>query len=68
MFLIFCPEVATTINTRQGYYPIDGCIKEDSLIEKLQPEKYVLCTLILIFKVQCISERVILELLIKCHS
>ncbi|XP_070433853.1 RING finger protein 17 isoform X2 [Equus przewalskii] len=43
---IVCPdcEVATTINTRQGYYPIDGCIKEDSLIEKLQPEKIKNCS------------------------
>uniref|UniRef100_A0A8C5UWH2 RING finger protein 17 n=1 Tax=Microcebus murinus TaxID=30608 RepID=A0A8C5UWH2_MICMU len=37
---IICPdcEVATTVNMRQGYYQIDECIKEDSLMEKLQPK------------------------------
>lgn len=46
LFLIlFCPKIATTINTRQGYYPVDGCIQEDSFMEKPQPKKYVLCTL-----------------------
>lgn len=37
-------------------------------MEKLQPKKYVPCALILVFKVQYVSERVILELLIKGHS
>ncbi|XP_004401420.1 PREDICTED: RING finger protein 17 [Odobenus rosmarus divergens] len=38
---IICPdcEIATTINMRQGYYPTDGYIKEDSFMEKLQPKK-----------------------------
>ncbi|KAK2497249.1 hypothetical protein MC885_020877 [Smutsia gigantea] len=38
---ITCPdcEVATTMKTRQGYYPRDGCIKEDAFMENLQPEK-----------------------------
>ncbi|XP_037383279.1 RING finger protein 17 isoform X2 [Talpa occidentalis] len=38
---ITCPncEVATTTNWRQGYYPTDGCIKEDSFMEKKQPKK-----------------------------
>ncbi|XP_008054814.2 RING finger protein 17, partial [Carlito syrichta] len=37
---IICPdcEVTTTVNMKQGYYSIDGCIKEDSLMEKLQPK------------------------------
>lgn len=68
MFLIFCRKVVSTINTKQEYCPIDGCIKEDSFMEKLQPKKYVPCALILVFKVQYVSERVILELLIKGHS
>ena len=62
LFLIFCPKVASTINTKQEYCPIGGCIKEDSFMEKLQPKKYVPCALILVFKVQYVSERVILEL------
>ncbi|XP_045422968.1 RING finger protein 17 [Lemur catta] len=35
-----CPdcEIATAVNMRQGYYQIDECIKEDSLMEKLQPK------------------------------
>ncbi|XP_058546593.1 RING finger protein 17 isoform X1 [Neofelis nebulosa] len=43
---IICPdcEVATTINMRQGYYPADGCIKEDSFIEKLKPKKIRNCS------------------------
>ncbi|XP_057563202.1 RING finger protein 17 [Hippopotamus amphibius kiboko] len=43
---ITCPdcEVATTINTKQGYCPIDGCIKEDSFMEKLQPKKMKNCS------------------------
>ncbi|KAB0390814.1 hypothetical protein E2I00_000878, partial [Balaenoptera physalus] len=44
--------VASTINTKQEYCPIGGCIKEDSFMEKLQPKKYVPCALILVFKVQ----------------
>ncbi|GAB5566198.1 tudor domain-containing protein 1 isoform X4 [Prionailurus iriomotensis] len=42
---IICPdcEVATTINMRQGYYPTDGCIKEDSFIEKLKAKKIRNC-------------------------
>lgn len=52
---------------RQGYYPTDGCIKEDSFMEKLQPKKYVLCVPISIFEVQCISERIIVASLIKYH-
>ncbi|KAB0372706.1 hypothetical protein FD755_015459 [Muntiacus reevesi] len=41
-----CPdcEVATTINTKQEYCPIDGCIKEDSFMEKLQPKKMRNCS------------------------
>ncbi|XP_006879615.1 PREDICTED: RING finger protein 17 [Elephantulus edwardii] len=37
---VVCPEceVATTIITRQGCYAKDGCIKEDSFMEKLQPK------------------------------
>lgn len=59
LFLIlFCPKVVTTINMKEGYYPIDGCIKEDSFMENLQPKTYVLCALILAFKVQCIAETV----------
>ncbi|XP_008566525.1 PREDICTED: RING finger protein 17, partial [Galeopterus variegatus] len=36
---IICPdcELATIVNTKQGYYPIDGCI-EDSFVEKQQPK------------------------------
>ncbi|XP_062936150.1 RING finger protein 17 [Cynocephalus volans] len=36
---IICPdcELATTVNTKQGYYSIDGCI-EDSFMEKQQPK------------------------------
>lgn len=45
LFLIFCLKVATTINTKQEYCPIDGCIKEDSFMGKLQPKKYVPCAL-----------------------
>lgn len=56
LFLIFCPKVATTINTKQEYCPTDGCIKEDSFMEKLPPKKYVLCALILVFEIHCISE------------
>nr|XP_055173183.1 RING finger protein 17 [Nyctereutes procyonoides] len=43
---VICPdcEVATTINMRQGYYPTDGCIKEDSFMEKLQPKKTKNCS------------------------
>ncbi|KAF6376704.1 ring finger protein 17 [Rhinolophus ferrumequinum] len=43
---IICPacEVATTINTRQGYYPVDGCIQEDSFMEKPQPKKIKNCS------------------------
>uniref|UniRef100_G1MG56 RING finger protein 17 n=1 Tax=Ailuropoda melanoleuca TaxID=9646 RepID=G1MG56_AILME len=43
---IICPdcEIATTINMRQGYYPTDGCIKEDSSMEKLQPKKIKNCS------------------------
>lgn len=46
LFLIlFCPKVATTVNRRQGCYPLDGYDKEDSFMEKLQPKKYVFCAL-----------------------
>ncbi|XP_020770802.2 RING finger protein 17 isoform X2 [Odocoileus virginianus] len=43
---ITCPdcEVATTINTKQEYCPIYGCIKEDSFMEKLQPKKMRNCS------------------------
>ncbi|XP_073750919.1 RING finger protein 17 isoform X2 [Callorhinus ursinus] len=43
---IICPdcEIATTINMRQGYYPTDGYIKEDSFMEKLQPKKIKNCS------------------------
>ncbi|XP_032352432.1 RING finger protein 17 isoform X2 [Camelus ferus] len=43
---IICPdcEVATTINTKQGYCPIDGYIKEESFMEKLQPKKIKNCS------------------------
>lgn len=43
---ITCPdcEIATTINMRQGCYPIDGCIKEDSSMEKLQPQMIKNCS------------------------
>ncbi|XP_032694160.1 RING finger protein 17 [Lontra canadensis] len=43
---IICPdcEIATTINMRQGYCPTDGCIKEDSFMEKLQPKKIKICS------------------------
>ncbi|XP_004604568.2 RING finger protein 17 [Sorex araneus] len=43
---IMCPdcEVATTINMRQGYYTVDGCIKEDSFMEKLQTKKIKNCS------------------------
>ncbi|XP_045149942.1 RING finger protein 17 [Echinops telfairi] len=37
-------EVATTISTRQEDNPIDECIKEDSLMEKLQPEMTKNCS------------------------
>lgn len=46
----FVLQIATTINMRQGCYPIDGCIKEDSSMEKLQPQMYVLYALILVLK------------------
>ncbi|KAJ8785697.1 hypothetical protein J1605_007294, partial [Eschrichtius robustus] len=48
--------VASTINAKQEYCPIGGCIKEDSFMEKLQPKKYVPCALILVFKVQYETE------------
>jgi hypothetical protein len=35
---------------RQGYYPVDGYIKEDSSMDKLQPKMYVLCAFILALK------------------
>ncbi|XP_006832121.1 PREDICTED: RING finger protein 17 [Chrysochloris asiatica] len=37
---ITCPdcEVVTTVSTSQGYCPIDGYIKEDSFVGKLQPK------------------------------
>ncbi|XP_055398597.1 RING finger protein 17 isoform X11 [Bubalus kerabau] len=43
---ITCPdcEVATTINTKQEYCPTDGCIKEDSFMEKLPPKKMRNCS------------------------
>ncbi|XP_020921069.1 RING finger protein 17 isoform X3 [Sus scrofa] len=43
---IVCPdcEIATTMNTRQGYCPLDGHIKEDSFMEKLQPKKIKTCS------------------------
>nr|XP_017512412.2 RING finger protein 17 isoform X1 [Manis javanica]XP_017512413.2 RING finger protein 17 isoform X1 [Manis javanica] len=43
---ITCPdcEIATTINMRQRCYPIDGCIKEDSFMEKLQPQMIKNCS------------------------
>ncbi|XP_033265300.2 RING finger protein 17 isoform X5 [Orcinus orca] len=43
---ITCPdcEVVSTINTEQEYCPIDGCIKEDSFMEKLQPKKMKNCS------------------------
>ncbi|XP_006146784.1 RING finger protein 17 isoform X2 [Tupaia chinensis] len=43
---IMCPdcEITTTVNTRPEYYPVDGCIKEDSFMEKLQPETIKNCT------------------------
>lgn len=37
---------------KQGHYPIDECIKGDSLMGKLQPKMYVMC----ILKLPCISE------------
>ncbi|TKC49067.1 hypothetical protein EI555_002266, partial [Monodon monoceros] len=36
--------VVSTINTKQEYCPIDGCIKEDSFMEKLQPKKMKNCS------------------------
>ncbi|XP_036155889.1 RING finger protein 17 isoform X1 [Myotis myotis] len=43
---IICPacEVATSIKTRQGYYPIDGYVKEGSFMDKLQPKKIKNCS------------------------
>nr|KAF6428386.1 ring finger protein 17 [Rousettus aegyptiacus] len=43
---IICPtcEVATTVNRRQGCYPLDGYDKEDSFMEKLQPKKVKNCS------------------------
>ncbi|XP_073898932.1 RING finger protein 17 isoform X2 [Castor canadensis] len=43
---IKCPncEVATPINMRQGYYPVDGYIKEDSSMDKLQPKMIKNCS------------------------
>ncbi|XP_067569967.1 RING finger protein 17 isoform X3 [Pseudorca crassidens] len=43
---ITCPdcEVVSIINTEQEYCPIDGCIKEDSFMEKLQPKKMKNCS------------------------
>ncbi|XP_053419760.1 RING finger protein 17 isoform X1 [Nycticebus coucang] len=43
---IICPdcEVAATINMRQGYYPIDEYIKEDSLMEKVPPKMINSCS------------------------
>ncbi|XP_069858096.1 RING finger protein 17 isoform X2 [Dipodomys merriami] len=40
-----CPycEVATTVNTRQGYYPTDGS-KEDSSMDKVQPKMLKNCS------------------------
>nr|XP_004054317.4 RING finger protein 17 isoform X5 [Gorilla gorilla gorilla] len=43
---IICPdcEVATAVNTRQRYYPMAGYIKEDSIMEKLQPKTIKNCS------------------------
>ncbi|XP_075419678.1 RING finger protein 17 [Tenrec ecaudatus] len=43
---IVCPncEVATTVNTRQEDNPIGECMKEDSFMEKLQPEMTKTCS------------------------
>uniref|UniRef100_A0A5F9C3V8 Ring finger protein 17 n=1 Tax=Oryctolagus cuniculus TaxID=9986 RepID=A0A5F9C3V8_RABIT len=43
---IMCPgcEVATTINMKQGHYPMDECIKGDSLMGKLQPKMIKNCS------------------------
>uniref|UniRef100_A0A8C9P0S8 Ring finger protein 17 n=1 Tax=Spermophilus dauricus TaxID=99837 RepID=A0A8C9P0S8_SPEDA len=43
---IICPdcEVVTTVNMKEGYYPIDGCIKEDSLMENLHPKTIKNCS------------------------
>ncbi|XP_042638922.1 RING finger protein 17 [Orycteropus afer afer] len=36
---IICPDCeVTTTSTGQGYFPVDGCIKEDSFMEKQQPK------------------------------
>ncbi|XP_008258182.3 RING finger protein 17 isoform X2 [Oryctolagus cuniculus] len=43
---IMCPgcEVATTVNMKQGHYPMDECIKGDSLMGKLQPKMIKNCS------------------------
>nr|XP_054385436.1 RING finger protein 17 isoform X7 [Pongo abelii] len=43
---IICPdcEVATAVNTRQRYYPMAGYVKEDSVMEKLQPKTIKNCS------------------------
>nr|KAF6375228.1 ring finger protein 17 [Pipistrellus kuhlii] len=43
---IICPacEIDTSINTRQGHYPIDGYVKEGSFMDKLQPKKIKNCS------------------------
>ncbi|XP_030669084.1 RING finger protein 17 isoform X3 [Nomascus leucogenys] len=43
---IICPdgEVATAVNTRQHYYPMAGYVKEDSVMEKLQPKTIKNCS------------------------
>ncbi|XP_046302897.1 RING finger protein 17 isoform X1 [Marmota monax] len=43
---IICPdcEVVTTVNMKEGYYPIDGCIKEDSFMENLHPKTIKNCS------------------------
>ena len=38
-FFLFCPEVAITINMRQGDYQLDGYVKEYSFMDKLKPKK-----------------------------
>ncbi|XP_007495242.1 RING finger protein 17 isoform X1 [Monodelphis domestica] len=43
---VVCPdcEVVTTINKKQGYYPLDGYVEEDAYEEKFQPKKIRNCS------------------------
>ncbi|XP_032115958.1 RING finger protein 17 isoform X3 [Sapajus apella] len=43
---ITCPdcEVATAVNTRQGYYLMAGCFKEDPVMAKLRPKTIKNCS------------------------